>query len=151
MGGGAFSANVSKHHILVILASSFTQHGGLYTALWGLWSNVLCSQFPLKTTYFLLLQSLATQRASYGKWLGNRLQLYMSKLNLFLKLFICPSSSPGVSSRAEKERWIFCSKSSEERRGADGWWCWVHHGREEGFVSSLGKSLPYTSLLHLPN
>lgn len=29
----AFSANVSKHHILVILASSFTQHGGLYTAL----------------------------------------------------------------------------------------------------------------------
>lgn len=46
--------------------------------------------------------------------------LYVQTEDVFLKVFICLSSSPGVSSRAEKERGVFCSEGSEERRGADG-------------------------------
>lgn len=60
-------------------------------------------------------------------------------------------SSTGSLGWAEGSWRVLCSEGSEERCGADGWWCGVHNGGEESFGFSLGKPFSYAPLLHLPD
>ena len=64
---------------------------------------------------------------------------------------IYPTLLSGSPSRAEGSWRVLCCEGPEERRGADGWWCGVHYGGEESPGFSLGKPLPHTPLLHLPD
>lgn len=64
-------------------------------------------------------------------------------------LSFCYSQYSGDAGWDEVFWWAICYKDPEEGCGHPGWWCWMHHGWEEGSGSTGQTSIPHTPPLLL--